>query len=130
MNNKVNELIPKALTAIKDCRIAGADGTVEKEYKGYIASMGASIIQSGLIATLAFYSNEQSQAEGKRLKLLEAIKLLIAPSSGANIKLLAFVLLQTGDGKNKTEIGKIEKQISDALIALKLALRTFKQDEA
>lgn len=126
MNKNVNELIPKALNAIKESKIANDSDEVDKEYKGYIASMGASIIQSGLKATLAFYSNEQSQAK-KRLNLLKAIMKLIDPSS--NQRLLDYVLSNTDEGNNKTEIDKFEKKISDALIALKLALRTFKPKE-
>jgi len=128
MNKKVNELIPKALKAIKDSNMANASNEVEKEYKGYISSMGASIIQSGLLATLAFYSNEQSGSVDKRRNLLKAIvKTLLGVNS--NNKLLNYVLAGSNNGRNKTEIDKFEKQISEALIALKLALRTFKQKE-
>ncbi|MDP2303479.1 MAG: type III-B CRISPR module-associated protein Cmr5 [Ignavibacteria bacterium] len=127
MNKKVNELIPKALDAITDSGMAEA-GKVDKEYKGYISSMGASIIQSGLLATLAFYSNEQSGSVDKRRNLLKAIvKTLLGTAS--NEKLLNYVLSGTHNGTNKAEIDKYEKQISTTLIALKLALRTFKQKE-
>jgi len=127
MNKKVNELIPKALDAITASGMVDA-GKVDKEYKGYISSMGASIIQSGLLATLAFYSNEQSGSVDKRRNLLKAIvKTLLGVNS--NNKLLNYVLAGSNNGRNKTEIDKFEKQISEALIALKLALRTFKQKE-
>lgn len=137
MNKKVNELIPKALEAIKVSGIADNANEFDKEFKGYIASMGASIIQSGLLATLAFYSNESSDSKVKRLNLLKAIRFLIAPQ-GNNEKLLHYVLNKTKpDERNeysasdlkKDELQKLETQISDALIALKLALRTFKQKE-
>ncbi|HET54728.1 MAG TPA: hypothetical protein ENN33_05870 [Ignavibacteria bacterium] len=126
MNKKVNQQIPKALEAIKTSKMANDDNIVDKEFKGYIASMGASIIQSGLIATLAFYSNEQSQAK-KRLNLLRAIMLLI--DSTSDKELLNYVLSNTNNGTNKIEIDKFEKNISTSLVALKLALRTFKQKE-
>lgn len=127
MNKKVNELIPKALEAIKTSKMADDSNQVDKEYKGYIASMGASIIQSGLLPTLAFYSNEFSDSGKKKLKLIIALNILIDNTN--NPKLLNYVLSQTHNGTNKAEIDKFEKQISDALIALKLALRTFKQKE-
>jgi len=76
MNKKVNELIPKALTAIEKSGMVDA-GKVDKEYKGYISSMGASIIQSGLLPTLAFYSNEFSDSGKKKLKLITALHILI-----------------------------------------------------
>lgn len=128
MNRKVNELIPKALAAITASGMADTAGKVDKEYKGYISSMGASIIQSGLTATLAFYSNEQSGSADKRLKLLKAIVKTIL-NAESNDKLLTYVLSGTHNGTNKVEIDMYEKQISDALIALKLALRTYKQKE-
>ena len=127
MNKKVNELIPKALAAITASGMADA-GKVDKEYKGYISSMGASIIQSGLIATIAFYSNEQSGSADKRSKLMKAIVKTII-STESNEKLLNYVLSGTQNGTNKAEIDKHEKQISTTLIALKLAIRTFKQRE-
>jgi len=129
MNKKVNELIPKALDAITNSRMA-VNGKFEKEYKGYIASMGASIIQSGLIATLAFYSNV-SEKTVKRKNVLDAILLLIAPNDQKD--LLKYVLSKVKPNNaaalNSDELKKFEIKISDALIALKLALRTFKQNE-
>ncbi|MBL0286683.1 MAG: hypothetical protein IPQ19_04515 [Bacteroidetes bacterium] len=44
MREKINELIPKAMEAITSSKIADKDGNVKKEFKGYIASIGASII--------------------------------------------------------------------------------------
>jgi len=127
MNKNINDLIPKALAAIKKSKIANDANEVEKEYKGYIASMGASIIQSGLLATLAFYSNEQSGSADKRLKLINAVNLVIWTNSKDN--LLSNVIANSDNGANKLELDKFEKQISNALIALKLSLRTFKQKE-
>lgn len=128
MNRIINKLIPKALNAIEKSKMADSNHKVEKEYKGYISSMGASIIQSGLMATLAFYSNEQSGISDKRLKLLNAIvKIIVDP--GSNEKLLNYVLISTNNGENKFELDKMERKISNSLIALKLALRTFKQKE-
>ncbi len=130
MNKKVNELIPKALEVITQSGMAQR-GEVDKEYKGYIASMGASIIQSGLIATLAFYSNESSDSKVKRRYLLDAVRRLIAPNN--EVKLLRYVLTKVKpEGStelNLTELNKLEKEISNSLIALKLGIRTFKQKE-
>ena len=119
MNRKINELIPRALQAIKDSKMA-VNGEFEKEYKGYISSMGASILQSGLIATLAFYSKDAEGSGAKRTYLLKAIGMLVVPDNNNN-ELLKYVLV------NRSNQRKIENDISNALIALKLALRTFKQ---
>ena len=119
MNQKINQLIPKAIDAISDGEMA-TDGKVEKEYKGYISSMGASILQSGLIATLAFYSKDAEGSGAKRTYLLKAIGVLVVPDNN-NSELLKYVLV------NPSNQRKIENDISNALIALKLALRTFEQ---
>lgn len=133
MNNKINKLIPKALDAITKSGMVSS-GEFDKEYKGYIASMGASIIQSGLIATLAFYSNPSPEAGERRIKLLHAIFMMIEDNRQG--KLFDYVLEKTkpanhnnftADQLDKTELKKLENNISDALIALKLALRTFKE---
>ncbi len=139
MNKKINDLIPKAIDAIVKSGMA-TNGEVEKEYKGYIASMGASIIQSGLIATLAFYSNESSDSKANRIKLMDAIKLLINSNDTSQDKLLMYVIKnvnQSSNGLNNVKSESLNKKIlsvfeikiSDALIALKLALRTFKEIE-
>jgi len=137
MNRAINELIPKAINAIVDSGMA-INGKVEKEYKGYISSMGASILQSGLIATMAFYSKNADGSGAKRTNLLKAICLIINPSCPNNSTLLKHILNKTRAANNnnnnvkvsalkQTELKEFEKKISDALVALKLALRTYEQ---
>ncbi len=138
MNRKVNELIPKAIEAISKTGIANGSGVVEKEYKGYISSMGASILQSGLIATLAFYSKNTEGSGAKRTKLLDAIFILIENNENnrKNETLLKYILKKTkaansGDTVkvselNHTKLKNFEQKISTSLVALKLALRTYK----
>lgn len=143
MNKKINELIPKALVAIKSSEMADDSDVVDKEYKGYIASMGASIIQSGLIATLAFYSKNAEGSGAKRTHLLDAIFMLIENEREAYKNMLDYVLKNSMSAEDNKiiagesekilvsnladrKIATFEKRISNALIALKLALRTFK----
>jgi CRISPR-associated protein Cmr5 len=76
---KKNELIPKAIKAISTTHIADDHGNVQKEYKGYIASIGASIVQAGLLPTLAFYQNDSGK-KAHSSNVLQAIRILIAPS--------------------------------------------------
>lgn len=135
MNKKTNDLIPEALIAIDSSGMA-ENGVVDKEYKGYISSMGAGIIQSGLIATIVFYSNESSGVNSKRIKLLKAIRILIAPQEEND--LLNYIILKVKpvnkndfeiSSLNPSGINKLEEEISNALIVLKLVLRTFKKRE-
>ena len=137
MNNKINNLIPKAITAID--KHLKKDGKIPKEYKGYISSMGASIIQTGLLPTLAFYQND----EGKKAKssyLLKAVFDVLVPDHQNNQRLIDYAIneIKNGNGTtvqnsdNDINTGKLQiltDEISDILITLKLALRTFKIDD-
>ncbi len=133
MKEKINELIPSAMKAITESGIADSTGLVKKEFKGYIASMGASIIQAGLLATLAFY-NSKGEKKADSWKLLNVVFKLIKPSANflmnTNGSFLIKYIIEHPDYKdtNKKQrfVGYIEEEIMDAIIAIKLALRTFK----
>jgi len=139
MNEKINNLIPKAIDVIESSGIAH-DGVVKKEYKGYISSMGASIIQTGLLATLAFYQNDSGK-KAKSSFLLKAILSLIKPNDSTETKLIKYIidnsLRPQAAGDNDVSVADLdsdklyilEQEVSDALVALKLALRTFKIEE-
>ena len=55
ISDKINNLVPKAMEAIRKVGIANNDDVVAKEFEGYIASFGPNIIQSGLLPTLIFF---------------------------------------------------------------------------
>ena len=134
MNEKINNLIPKAMLAIEHYLVDNS--VVEKEYKGYISSMGASIIQAGLLATLAFYQNDSGK-KANSSNLLKAILLLIKPDDSTETNLIKYIIdhskkdnttgqhVSVGD-LDPDKLYILEEEVSDALIALKLALRTFK----
>lgn len=135
MNDKINNLIPIAIDAIRVSGMANSSDAVQSEYKGYISSMGASIIQAGLLPTLAFNSNSTGKAADSK-KLLDAIHYILeGPTAGKN-NLITYVIT-TAKNQNASfpvsvremdvyKLGNCETDIGDALIALKLALRTFK----
>jgi len=134
MNEKINNLIPKAMLAIEHYLVDNS--VVEKEYKGYISSMGASIIQAGLLATLAYDSGKNANSSN----LLKAILFLIKPDNSTETNLIKYVIdnsvkpeatggyVSLGD-LDFDKLYILEEDVSDALIALKLALRTFKIKE-
>lgn len=124
--------------AIESSGIAN-NGVVEKEFKGYISSMGASIIQAGLLATLAFYQNDSGK-KADSSNLLKAILILIKPGNSTEENLVKYIIDHskkdntTGqhvsvDDLDHDKLYVLEEEVSDALIALKLALRTFKIKE-
>jgi len=105
MSREVEAYIPKALKAIKELKIADDKGEVAKQFNGYIASFGASMRQAGLLSTVLFYSNANSNAEKEREKVVKAIEQIISPHE----------LIQENRAK-----------VEHAAIALKLAIRTYK----
>ena len=117
MNKKrIENMIPLAIDAIS--KIIAKDNKVSKEYKGYISSFGASVIQPGLIPTIAFYENENPDTI--IIITLDQNQLyVITDGENINGKLLDYVL-------TKKEERRVTKQkINDAAIAIKLAIRTF-----
>jgi CRISPR-associated protein Cmr5 len=118
--NKVDKYIGQAIDEIKE--IEKNEGKVLRVYSGYIASMGASIIQSGLLPTLAFFQEKQrDNTKGDKKNISIAI-LNIIRKNNANITnqtLLEYVI------ENQDKKESIKNQIIDITIALKLAIRTF-----
>ncbi|GAA0182523.1 type III-B CRISPR module-associated protein Cmr5 [Clostridium sediminicola] len=134
---RIEILIPKALQAVTDF-IADNDMKVKTEYKGYISSFGASIIQSGLYTAIAFYESTTSEVEKERRNLLKAIRCVVDEDYDKSDKELLMNYCMLNDiqfsqdnvsGKSKTEL---KEEIIDAAIAIKLAIRTFeiKQQES
>jgi CRISPR type III-B/RAMP module-associated protein Cmr5 len=141
MQEKINKLIPIAEEAIIDSGIVDTSSQVEKEYKGYIASMGARILQSGLLTTIAFNSKTGEGSE-KRKKILDAILYILnkeANETDDETILLKYVIKKINNNvlpqsislrqmeSKLDEIALMEERISDALVALKLALRIYQE---
>jgi len=116
--NKIEKIIPDAIDAIKNVGIT--DGLeVSSEYNGYIASFGASITRSGLLPTVIFFENEESGAKAKRELVPKALLHLIKQQEKYG-KLSDYIM------KSDTPHSKKLSEISNAAIALKIALRTYK----
>ena len=135
MKEKINNLIPHAISAITFSGIADNECKVQKEFKGYIASIGASIIQAGLLPTLAFYQKTTGK-NADSWRVLDAVMRLINANQN-NMTLIHYVIECCNPPNNnnsrctykdldKEKLSLIEEDIMDAIIALKLALRTFK----
>jgi len=107
---KIEAYIPRAIEAIESLEIANRDGEVAKQFNGYIASFGASVRQAGLLATVLFYENENSNAEKGREKIVYAIE-----------KMIGYRIV------NDNQVDKgTRADVENAAIALKLAIRTYK----
>jgi CRISPR-associated protein Cmr5 len=146
--NKIEKLLPHALEAAKKIITIDDDQlSVPKQFKGYISSFGAGVIQSGLMPTLAFYSDAK-KAKGDRSLLIPAlidILFLNEPSrtdskvqdvldnlekdENKNLKDTIHLLFEWLLTQDKSNPEKLKKDLMDASIALKLALRTFREDD-
>ena len=115
--------IESAIQAISSVHIADAQGIYESEYKGYISAFGAAIIQSGLLPAVIFYENSDGNQDKKLL--VKAIVFILTSVGGYTIApdqdFSQFVrLCQDKD--------TLLKNVNHAAVALKLALRTYKQN--
>lgn len=105
---------------------------IYKEYNGYISSLGATIMQSGLIPAVMLYENTNASTEvpqGKA-KLLDVIKAIISTElSDAQNNNLAngqnFSSFLIDCTQNSNEFYRITNLFMDATVALKLAIRTY-----
>ncbi|WP_051412066.1 type III-B CRISPR module-associated protein Cmr5 [Halonatronum saccharophilum] len=115
---RIEEYIPKAIKLIEEEKIA-KEGKVPKEFNGYIASFGASMIQSGLLPAIAFYEDDNSKSQKERHKLMKVILRLISEGDECS-RLLEYVI------DNQDSKDSIKRRVKDGAIAVKLAIRTFK----
>ncbi len=127
MENRVDKFLPLAFKAIDKVKVDNnsfvqRDGKIPKEYKGYISSLGANIVQAGVKAAITFYEAEESGSKSDRRLINAAIKYILTnpnpePENYSDCKLTN---LLGGDIQQKA------LEILDAATALKLALRTYK----
>lgn len=107
---RIEGFIPKAIEAVKDCKIANEKNEVPKQFNGYISSFGASIRAAGVVPTVLFFKNADN-AEEDRSKVVTAVETILGEKLVQN-------------GRRNTRITR--DAIEDAATALKLAVRTFK----
>jgi CRISPR-associated protein Cmr5 len=147
--NKIEKLLPSALEAAKKfITIDNEQLSVPKQFKGYISSFGASVIQSGLMPTLAFYSDAK-KTKGNRSLLIPALIFILfenkkdwvvdevkdalviveADETMEKLKEVMHCFFDWFLEQNKKSPEMLRKELMDASIALKLALRTFREVE-
>jgi len=125
----LEKLIGPALEAVEQY-LADKDNIkkVAKEYDGYAASFGASMRTSGLLPTLAFYSDyHKDKNKPRRNHLLLALFHVVKQLNEAAAKSAEDKLLETAVRLNDKERKKLERDLLNASIAIKLALRNFEQ---
>ncbi|MCK5059487.1 MAG: type III-B CRISPR module-associated protein Cmr5 [Candidatus Aminicenantes bacterium] len=137
------DLIVPAIKAIEKQEIA-KNGKVPNEFKGYIDTFAAGIVQNGLIPAVIFFESgskntsklqpesaspdkEKESIQKNRNKMMQAILSLAKRNKdkqdpGKRSTLLDYILSQPG---YQEEINNIRRDIVEAAVAFKLALRTF-----
>jgi CRISPR-associated protein Cmr5 len=110
MNNKrVERLIPKAVNLLQKF-------PKEKVYQGYLAAFGPTVISSGIVQAVTFYSGDDNK--NKVIKLMFELV-------GEEFKTDKNTLLDLlRDGENQKSYA-LKQIILDASVACKLAIRTF-----
>lgn len=122
---KIEKLIPIAINAIETTGIA-RHGAVDGEFNGYISSFGANITRSGLLPSVIFYENEDANANKERQLVPSALLWMIYHEQGKSNNWSKDALLSKYlEGSSKTNT-QLMREVSDAAVALKIALRTFK----
>jgi len=115
MNKKnIDKLIPKAIELIS--KKLEDNGKVDKVYQGYLASFGPTVLASGLLQTVMFYS-----ADENKNKIIKIMYELIKDSIDSDKKSMKDFLTQRDNYKNYN----IKNKILEANIACKLSIRTF-----
>jgi len=96
------------------------DGSIPSAYNGYISSFGASVMQSGLLPTLALFENTNARTKENK-EYLTYLIIKVLTNNSADISLLHYVLAH-----NET---LLKPKIIDIAVAIKLCIRTFKLDK-
>jgi len=113
----IEAYIPKVLKVLDS---TFTDAVVPSAYNGYISSFGASIMQSGLLPTLALFENTNASSKENK-EYLSYIIVQVLRGNVEDVSLLRHVL----EGNQEL----LKKEILDISIAIKLSIRTFKLDK-
>ncbi len=133
--NRVEKYLKYAFDAIKDVAIAKDNNTmikmvegdvISKVFKGYISSLGANIIQAGIKIAVYFYEAKESGSTGDKRLVTASIHYILQKAEGnENPETSGKLSSRLQEGTN---LELLSQQVMDAATALKLAIRTYKND--
>jgi hypothetical protein len=129
MNNKINieKLLIPANNALTQSGIVLVNTPVLKEYDGYISGFGATVINIGIKAALAFYMKDAtkllkcSAKTPYRARVVRALAIIMGKADEKGL----FDSVCALPDDNQILIHAETKKIVDASIALKLMIRTY-----
>ncbi len=132
MNRQINSIIPIALSTISDknSNLISYDKNnkvgINKKANGYVTSLGTAILQSGLFASIAFFDKKQD--DNLKPNLSKAIAKVMCErysyySCDSNDRIIELLIKEYE--KEDTNLKRFQNDLTNVLIAFKLALRTF-----
>lgn len=134
MKKRIEKYFPAAMDAI--ARVLLKNNEIPREYQGYASAFGASILQMGLMPTLAVHADKESGSAQERPKLLHVLALTMMKTESAGLPLKARNALQGHEEKlfevavNHPELqADLREALLDAIVAVKLCMRTFKMSQ-
>lgn len=139
MKSKFSRLLPPAITAIEDTFKAES---IPAEYQGYISSFGATVMQMGLLPTLAVFASEKEDGAAQDQSALLDILYKVVCSDASRLEDRLKNQLKAAKTKdqaghflfraavslanNEADLRALRAHLMDAAIAVKLSIRTFK----
>jgi hypothetical protein len=120
----VEDYIPKAYIALKVAGVVDEKGEIDNTFKGYIASFGAAIAQSGMLPAISYFSAD-GQSKG-RSKLIISIYMLVTTTDTLPKETLFDYYLNVLNKHDNSELRKLDEKIYNAAIALKLVMNLYK----
>lgn len=135
MKRTLQHLIPKAIQVIDLVDIPNKTAmphTVSGTYHGFIASLGAGIIQAGVLPAVIFFENSESDRAVKadKYRITQALHCLIAwekdgkkPSKKPDQHALSTYIIEN----DLQYSSRFLDQLTSYAVALKIAMRTFKK---
>ena len=111
-----------AVAALKKFKVV-EEGVFASEFNGYIASLGASIIQSGLLPTWVNFSERGSAAQDRTVLLYVLFSIAYPGEPNGDLFEMYTVLKDHW----KQDRNGTESRLMSAAIAAKMALRLFKK---
>jgi CRISPR-associated protein Cmr5 len=122
----IEQMVPVALEILERPNDVVVDKAIANKYRGYVASLGASIMQCGLIPTIAF--NEANEDRRKINGLLKQLLLQFRALIPCDGNLLHMVITQASTGNDqRQQLRRLTILFLDASVALKLAMRTYRK---
>lgn len=127
---KINaQLIKIAQEALVTSEIVNKQGKYKKEFGGYISSLGAAIVQSGLLPAMIFYESDSEQAS-ERKKVVKALAYILKKDKeqyNINGSIAGYLLGNLDNASFDKNL--FLKKVTESATAMKLALRMYEKNK-